>query len=130
MNNKQTVIQTWLQKAEHDLGTAKITYLHLPKYFDTIAFHCQQTVEKCIKAMLIHYDITFIKTHDLVYSLSLISNKVQLNEALIDATIALNGYSVQIRYPNELIALTNTEQEQAIATAETFYNLTQNTINI
>ena len=35
-------IKKWIEKADHDLGSAKVIYLHLPDYFDTIAFHCQQ----------------------------------------------------------------------------------------
>jgi hypothetical protein len=38
-------IKAWISKADHDLGSAKIIYLHLPDYFDTIAFHCQQATE-------------------------------------------------------------------------------------
>ena len=35
-------IKVWINKADLDLGSAKIIFLHLPDYFDTIAFHCQQ----------------------------------------------------------------------------------------
>ena len=128
MSNKEQIIQSWILKAEHDLGTAKITYLHLPKYYDTIAFHCQQTVEKCIKALLIQFDTTFIRTHDLVYLISLLNENLVIEESLIDKIIALNGFSVQIRYPNELIELTKEELEQAILAASEFYNLTIETI--
>ena len=38
-------IELWLSKGDHDLGTAKITYLHIPEYLDTVTFHCQQAVE-------------------------------------------------------------------------------------
>ena len=30
-------IKEWIEKAEFDLGSAKIIYLRLPEYFDTIA---------------------------------------------------------------------------------------------
>jgi HEPN domain-containing protein len=42
-------VNKWIEKADHDLGSAKVIYLHLPDYFDTIAFHCQQAVEKYLK---------------------------------------------------------------------------------
>lgn len=51
MNEPIEEIKEWIEKAYHDLGSAKIIYLHLPEYFDTIAFHCQQAVEKYIKAI-------------------------------------------------------------------------------
>ncbi len=59
MNAQIEEIRESIEKADHDLGSAKIIFLHLPDYFDTIAFHCQQAVEKYIKAVLIHYKIHF-----------------------------------------------------------------------
>jgi hypothetical protein len=38
----------WIEKADHDLGTAKVIFLHLPDYFDMVAFHCQQAVENIL----------------------------------------------------------------------------------
>ena len=43
-------IKQWIIKGDHDLGTAKITFLHIPEYLDTVTFHCQQAVEKYLKA--------------------------------------------------------------------------------
>lgn len=54
MNERIDDIQAWIEKADHDLGTAKIVFMHIPEYYDIIAFHCQQAVEKYIKALLIH----------------------------------------------------------------------------
>ena len=55
-NNKQ-IIKAWIEKADHDLGSAKVIYQHLPEYFDMISFHCQQAAEKYIKAALVFYGI-------------------------------------------------------------------------
>ena len=120
MNNKELLIKQWLLKAEHDLGTAKITFTHLPEYYDTIAFHCQQAVEKYLKAILVYNEIEFIKTHNLVYLISMLEGKLKLGDDLINEAIVLNTYSVQIRYPNEIIELTKQELMNAIATAEAF----------
>lgn len=49
----------WIEKADHDLGSAKIIFIHLPDYFDTIAFHCQQAVER--RASNSHCNITGIQ---------------------------------------------------------------------
>ena len=73
-------VNDWIEKADHDLGSAKIIYLHLPEYFDTIAFHCQQAVEKYIKAVLIFENIEFQRSHDLVYLLELLSQKIEIDE--------------------------------------------------
>ena len=39
------IVRAWIDKADHDLGSAKIIFQHIPEYFDTIAFHCQQATE-------------------------------------------------------------------------------------
>ena len=62
----------WIVKGDHDLGTAKITYLHIPEYIDTVIFHCQQAVEKYLKAYLIYNSVSFRFSHDLIYLLELL----------------------------------------------------------
>ena len=61
-NNKYT--NEWIEKADHDLGSAKIIYSNIPKYFDVIAFHCQQAVEKYLKSILIFFEKEFSRSHD------------------------------------------------------------------
>jgi hypothetical protein len=38
--NKQLnpLITAWMEKGDHDLGSAKIIFQYIPEYFDTIAF--------------------------------------------------------------------------------------------
>jgi HEPN domain-containing protein len=59
MSEKIDIVKQWIEKADHDLGTAQVTYLYLPKYRDTIAFHCQQAAEKYLKGFLLFLDISF-----------------------------------------------------------------------
>jgi HEPN domain-containing protein len=113
-------IKKWIEKADHDLGSAKIIFLHLPDYFDTIAFHCQQAAEKYLKAILIYYRIDFIRTHDLVYLLDLLSREVSIDELKFKNAFTLNNYGVQIRYPNKILSLTKEELEKAIHISEGF----------
>ena len=120
MNGQIEEIKEWIEKADHDLGSAKIIYLHLPDYFDTIAFHCQQSVEKYIKAILIYYKIDFIKSHDLVYLLDLLSRKIEIDELKFKKAFTLNNFGVQIRYPNKIIKLSKDELETAIQISEEF----------
>jgi hypothetical protein len=40
VNNER--LKSWIEKADHDLGTAIVIFSHLPDYSDTLAFHCQQ----------------------------------------------------------------------------------------
>jgi HEPN domain-containing protein len=110
----------WIEKADHDLGSAKIIFINIPEYFDTISFHCQQAVEKYLKALLIHLEIEFTRTHDLVYLLEILSNHIEISENQFKDAFVLNNYSVQVRYPNEIIPLTHDEIKKAITIAENF----------
>jgi HEPN domain-containing protein len=120
MSVKDELIDEWIEKADHDLGSAKLIYLHIPKYFDTIAFHCQQAVEKYLKSVLIFYDIDFQRSHNLVYLLELLSRQMEISDQTYDNAILLNGFSVQIRYPDKSIYLTKEELETSIQIAQDF----------
>ena len=118
-----SVILSWIEKADHDLGSAKIIFLHIPEYVDTIAFHCQQAVEKYIKAALIYFEIDFKKTHDLPYLLDLLSCKTQIDTEAYEKAILLNGFGVALRYPNEIIPLSEAEIRNAISISEEFRDI-------
>ena len=118
MNARVSEIKQWLIKGDHDLGTAKITYLHIPEYLDTVTFHCQQAVEKYLKAYLIFQSTTFRFSHNLVYLLDLINQNDSDFEEYYDMVSELQGYAVEIRYPNETIHLSNEKVEKAISIAK------------
>jgi HEPN domain-containing protein len=103
MSEVNKIIKEWIDKADHDLGSAKLIYLHIPDYFDTIAFHCQQATEKYLKSILAHHEIEFQRTHNLVYLLDLLSQKMDIPKDIYNKAIMLNGFSVQIRYPDNTI---------------------------
>src|SRR5665647_1045653 len=107
MNGQVEEIKQWVIKGDHDLGTAKITYLYIPEYLDTVTFHCQQAVEKYLKAYLISQSTLFKFTHDLVYLLDLITLKDMDFHSYYDSVSELQGYAVEVRYPNETIYLSN-----------------------
>jgi HEPN domain-containing protein len=130
MNEQIEEVKEWIKKADHDLGSAKIIYLHLPDYFDTIAFHCQQAVEKSIKAILVFFKIEFQRSHDLVYLLELLSRKIEIDEIKFRNAFTLNNYAVQIRYPNKIVKLTKEEIEMAIQIAEEFQEFSIKIIGI
>jgi HEPN domain-containing protein len=48
-------IKTWIEKAEHDLMSAQRLLEIEPMILDNACFHCQQAVEKCLKAFLISF---------------------------------------------------------------------------
>ena len=123
MSEQVNEIKQWIVKGDHDLGTAKVTYLHIPEYLDTVTFHCQQAVEKYLKAYLLFHSVSFKFTHDLVYLLDLITPKDNDFEMYYDSVSELQGYAVEIRYPNESIYLSNEKVETAILIAKTIRDI-------
>jgi HEPN domain-containing protein len=123
MHEQIEEIKRWIIKGDHDLGTAKITFLHIPEYLDTVTFHCQQSAEKYLKAYLIFLGINFRKTHDLVYLLDLIAQKDSGFEGIYDSVTDLESYAVEVRYPNDTIFLTKDKVESAISTARNIRSL-------
>lgn len=118
MKDRIEEIKQWLIKGDHELGTAKITFLHIPEYLDTVTFHCQQAVEKYLKAYLIFHATPFKYTHDLVYLLDIISQIDADFDAFYDTVSELQGYAVEIRYPNETIFLSKEKIENALMIAK------------
>jgi HEPN domain-containing protein len=130
MSGKDEEIKQWIIKGDHDLGTAKITYLHIPEYLDTVTFHCQQAVEKYLKSYLIFQSTEFRLTHDLIYLLDMISQKDSDFENYYDIVSELQGYAIEIRYPNETIFLSNDKVEKALTIAKEVRNLITKKMNI
>ena|ERR1039457_207472 len=117
MRSKTDIVSEWITLADHDLDIAMLARDHLPEYYEIIAFHCQQAVEKYFKAFLIFLEIEPIKTHDLLYLLDLISRQKQL-PLDVNKISQLQEYSVEIRYPNILIKISDNEIDNAILIAQ------------
>jgi HEPN domain-containing protein len=78
------------------------------------AFHCQQAVEKALKALLTWHDRPFRKTHDLV---ELGAECVAIDPALepdLRGTAPLTEYAWRYRYPGEPSEPEESEVRQAL----------------
>jgi len=42
MSASEDRLKDWIEKADHDLGTAIVINQYIPDYSDTLVFHCQQ----------------------------------------------------------------------------------------
>ena len=103
-----------------DLGVAKhLENSYYPKPLEIIGYHCQQAVEKGIKALIVHYGAEggIPKLHDLSFLLNQIKNKTNIEERYYDYADTLTPYGVSIRYPHELF-LEERHAKEAIRYAE------------
>jgi HEPN domain-containing protein len=67
MDRKEELVRKWLEKANIDLITAERLLTFEEPTIESICFHCQQVVEKYIKAFLILANKDFKKTHEIDY---------------------------------------------------------------
>ncbi|MSS73407.1 MAG: HEPN domain-containing protein [Candidatus Latescibacteria bacterium] len=107
----------WFLKAKEDLRGAEIDLAAVPPLLGDILFHCQQAVEKALKAFLTWHDHPFRKTHDLV---EIGSNCMEFDstlEPLLRRAAPLTEYAWKFRYPGDASAPTQTEAEESFKLA-------------
>jgi Uncharacterized conserved protein related to C-terminal domain of eukaryotic chaperone, SACSIN len=99
---KEEIIHRWLKKAENDIKVVSYLIDIEDAPTDIICFHCQQAIEKYLKAFLTYVDVKAKKTHDLraLLEMCIEKDKDFLNLPIDDIS-NLTEYAVGIRYPDE-----------------------------
>lgn len=101
----------WVRCAEEDFDAALTLFRRRKRTSpNVIGFHCQQCVEKYLKARLEEEGITVPRTHDLVALLQLILQAEPLWAAFAPVLRRLNDYAVKFRYPGHLASRTDARQ--------------------
>ncbi|MEX2262562.1 MAG: HEPN domain-containing protein [Bryobacteraceae bacterium] len=99
------LVRQWIGKGEIDYQTAERLLRDEEPIRESIAFHCQQAVEKYLKAVLVARQTEFPKTHSIAQLLDLISGFAPALAATLEDTIPLTPFGVQIRYPGDFVEL-------------------------
>lgn len=108
----------WLQKARNDLVSARVLLGNSEPITDTACFHCQQSVEKVLKAFLVFNGIKFEKVHSLPYLLDLCErSNASINE-IREIAESLAPFAVEARYPGDLLEIALSEAHEALKSAE------------
>jgi HEPN domain-containing protein len=90
----------WLKSAKSDLDTIN-EILGNDQLTQIVAFHSQQCIEKTFKAVIEEFELSSIKTHDLITLKNTISSVY--NESFDDDLLSLlNKLYIDSRYPGEL----------------------------
>jgi HEPN domain-containing protein len=95
---KRILLEKWLLIADHDLEVARYIIEGNPLVLDAACFHCQQAIEKYLKAFLTYKEFTFPKTHD-IELLNEECNQLDSDFGSLDFK-ELNQYAVRARYPD------------------------------
>ncbi len=95
-------VKEWTAKAEGDFTVAcrEMRARKSPNY-DAVCFHCQQCVEKLMKALLIHLGVTPPKTHMLVLLDELLGPVCPQWKWPLDELRFLSRAAIFLRYPGE-----------------------------
>ena len=109
----------WLRRAKSDLALASVS-LPPDVLYSELCFHAQQAVEKCLKAVLIHYGIEFRKVHDIDYLITLLPAEATLPQQAEQVAV-LTSYAVAFRYPGDYEDVTEEAYQEAMQIARTVY---------
>ena len=119
--SERDIVNEWLQIAYEDLDTAQYLYDNKhPKPLEIICYHCQQSVEKSLKAFLCASGIEVPKTHETGL---LCHQCADLDEAFsqyFDDCDQLLFYATQMRYPSR-IEILDTDAKLALRQASLIY---------
>ena len=106
----------WLNRARSNLIRAKHPIEGV--YLEDLCFDAQQAAEKAIKAVLIHLNVRFPRTHDLAELLTLVEKAGQRVPEQVKRASILTPYAVESRYPGLSEPVTKEEYEEAVSIAE------------
>ena len=120
---KQTT-KDWITAAKDDLLAAKILGYDV-RITNLAAFHCQQCLEKCFKAMIEEMDKLSIKSHDLI-RLHLNAN-IQLSISDLVLLGIINEVYIDARYPGDLGLLPH--GKPTVSEIEDFINFCESILN-
>lgn len=126
MNPGTTEVKEWLQKAKQDLLAATVLLEHVPPVLEPSCFHCQQAVEKILKAFLVWKSIPFEEVHSLTYLLDLCELPYPEFASLRSMAEKLAPYAVRIRYPGRTILISQERANESLTITETIWNFVIN----
>jgi HEPN domain-containing protein len=112
----------WLQFSGDDLSAARAIFAdkHLPARL--VCFHCQQSIEKALKAALVHRGIRFPRTHDLNLLVRAVPEDLSPKISSFDLS-SLNVFAAEARYPGDYPDVSNEDGRLAIQLSEQILNI-------
>jgi HEPN domain-containing protein len=95
----KNITRKWIEKAEKDFLVAQREVKEAQPVFDAVCFHCQQCVEKYLKALLQEKEIYFEKTHDIGVLMDKCKDFIIISDEMQKKLFYLSSYAVEVRYP-------------------------------
>ncbi len=112
-------VKMWIDKALNDLKIAEYLMRADEVIPEGVCFHCQQAVEKFLKAYLIYKNVPFRKTHDISELIILCMDVDKDFEILKNRGVSeLTVYATKLRYPDFFYMPSIEEAKEAVKKAE------------
>ncbi|MGL4664301.1 HEPN domain-containing protein [Clostridium butyricum] len=119
----------WIDKSERDIKSAKILKEH-DCGNDVVAFHCQQAIEKILKAYLIIKGDGVVSGHSLLYLCKLAQGHEGNFKKYIKDCGFVNQYYIETIYPADSpLIVSDYEADECINIAEEIYNYVMSIIS-
>ena len=118
MNGQGEMIALWFEYAMGDLQTAVSLRQNEGVPLRNVCYMAQQSVEKAIKCLFVHYGIEVVKSQDLVYLHKKLPADLLLGVEIQDLAW-LSYWAVEARYPGDWPDVNVAEADRAIGIAET-----------
>lgn len=111
----------WLAKAHLDLRSSEHALTAPEPLWEDVLFHCQQAIEKSLKALLTWHDMPFRKTHSLGELGRQCLVVAPALESLLKEAAPLSDYAWRFRYPGEAEEPTAEETDEALRIANAVF---------
>ncbi len=113
-------VRQWRAKAQSDWTAVEILLTNEECPPDAVCFHCQQFVEKLLKAVLTRHRVEAPRTHDLRRLIQLAKPYVQELSDMADSSDALTVHGVETRYPGDWHHITLEEMNEMVVLSRKF----------
>ena len=130
MKTKRELVDSWVLKAEKDLISAKHELSFSDAVTETVCFHCQQAVEKYLKAYLVFLGISFTKTHEIGELITKCESRDSEISVLKEKADKLTDYAVEVRYPEDEFEPTFEEAKESFDIAKQIKEFVLNKITV
>jgi HEPN domain-containing protein len=94
-------VEDWILLADKDLYAAEILLKDGYPLTNIVTFHCQQVIEKYLKAFIIEHDVSLIKIHDLI-KLNGMVNEIKNLGIDEKKLMVINEIYIESRYPGDI----------------------------
>jgi len=119
--DEKTYLHQWISKAEEDLLVVRQLMNADILVNGAVAYHCQQSAEKFLKAFLLFHGIEIAKTHNIEFLLEQ-CKIIDKRFSAIDPC-NLTDYGVEVRYPGDFLEPSFEEIQALIPVVENIRDL-------